>query len=129
MAMRARLLSVLHAVVALNAVGGGVYGLAGARDVPVEWLEHTPFASYLVPSLILLVVVGGTHAAAGFSVATRAPRSRIVSLAAGAILLGWIGAQVAMIGYVSWLQPAVTAVAIVILMLASRLPDKGRATV
>ena len=36
-----------------NAVGGGIYGLSGAPGVPVEWLEHTPFPSYVIPSLIL----------------------------------------------------------------------------
>lgn len=123
--MRTRLLSVLHAVIALNAVGGGIYGLTGAPGVPVEWLEHTPFPSYVIPSLILLLLVGGTQAAAGRSVASRTPRSRRVSLAAGAILLGWIGTQVALIGYVSWLQPAVALTALANVTLAWWLPDDG----
>lgn len=127
--MRARALSGLHAVVALNAVGGGVYGLFGAPGVPVAWLRHTPFASYLVPSIILLVVVGGSHVAAGLLVATRTSRSRRASLAAGVVLLGWIGTQVAMIGFVSWLQPAVAAAALCNLMLAWGLPDRGHANV
>lgn len=127
--MRLRLLSVLHAVVALNAVGGGIYGLAGAPGVPVEWLEHTPFPSYFIPSLILLLVVGGTHVAAGLSLAARSPHSRRTSLAAGAVLVGWIGTQVALIGYVSWLQSAVALAALANLALAWWLPDDGRATV
>jgi hypothetical protein len=127
--MRTHLLSVLHAVVALNAVGGGIYGLTGAAGVPVEWLEHTPFPSYLIPSLILLLVVGGTQVAASLSVAARTPRARRVSLAAGAILLGWIGTQVALIGYVSWLQPAVALAAFANLTLAWWLPDDRRVTV
>jgi hypothetical protein len=46
-------------IVAANAVGGAIYGLAGAKSVPREWLRGTPFHSYLVPSLILLLAVGG----------------------------------------------------------------------
>jgi hypothetical protein len=116
-------------MVALNAVGGGIYGLLGAPGVPVAWLQRTPFASYLVPSLILLVIIGGSQAAAGVSIAARAPRSRSASLTAGAVLLGWIGTQVALIGYVSWLQPAVAVAALSNLALASGLPDHRRITV
>ena len=31
---------------ALNAFGGGYYGMAGAKDVPVEWLEGSPFNNF-----------------------------------------------------------------------------------
>ncbi len=127
--MRTRVLIGLHTIIALNAVGGGIYGLIGAPGVPVAWLQRTPFASYLVPSLILLLFVGGSQAAACLSIATRAPRSRSFSLFAGAVLLGWIGTQVALIGYVSWLQPAVAVAALGNLTLASGLPDQQRASV
>jgi hypothetical protein len=127
--MRTRVLIWLHAIVALNAVGGGIYGLTGAPGVPVAWLQRTPFASYLVPSLVLLVIVGGSQAAAGLSIATRTSRSRSTSLTAGAVLLAWICTQVALIGYVSWLQPAVAVAALSNLTLASGLPDHRRATV
>src|SRR5690606_40846071 len=57
-------LAVLLGFIALNALGGAVYGLAGAEGVPLEWLEGSPFDSYVVPSLILLLAVGGTALAA-----------------------------------------------------------------
>lgn len=47
-----RALVALEAVVALNAVGGGIYGLAGAKNVPREWLAGSPFHSYTIPSLV-----------------------------------------------------------------------------
>ena len=53
---------------ALNAFGGGYYGLAGAAGVPTEWLEGSPFRDYFVPSLILLVVVGGSFLVAAIAV-------------------------------------------------------------
>lgn len=126
--MRAHTLSGLHALVALNAIGGGVYGLLGAPGVPVAWLQHTPFASYLVPSIILLLVVGGSQLAAGLMIARRRARARSVSITAGIVLLGWIGTQVAMIGFVSWLQPAVAVAALANLLLAWGLPDPLRTT-
>ncbi|MBL8984585.1 MAG: hypothetical protein JNL26_20530, partial [Gemmatimonadetes bacterium] len=88
--MRSRILGGLHAIIALNAIGGGIYGLAGAAGVPVEWLQGTPFADYRIPSLILLVVVAGAHAFAAVRVGRRMPDARRISMAAGAILLGWI---------------------------------------
>jgi hypothetical protein len=57
-------LAALELVVLLNAIGGAWYGLAGAENVPREWLEGSPFDSYTVPSLILLVAVGGGMTAA-----------------------------------------------------------------
>jgi len=49
----------LLAFVALNAFAGGYYGLSGAKGIPREWLTGRPFASYFIPGLFLLVVIGG----------------------------------------------------------------------
>ncbi|HEV2591502.1 MAG TPA: hypothetical protein VGU02_06365 [Gaiellaceae bacterium] len=40
-----RLLVALEAVIASNAIGGGIYGLAGAKNVPraFSWLQPTFF--------------------------------------------------------------------------------------
>jgi len=119
-----RTLVVLHALMALNAIGGGLYGLSGAEGVPRAWLEGTLFNSYLVPSLILLFVVGGSQGAASVMAWRHADQSRATSLWAGIIVLGWIGVQVAMIGYVSWLQPAVALAGAATLALALGLPTR-----
>jgi len=108
----------LQLLVAANAVGGGIYGLAGAKNVPTEWLEGSPFASYTVPSLFLLCVIGG-----GMLVATAAwlLRRRIapwISLGMGVVLMSWIVAQLAIIGAVSWMQPASFAAGLLIAALA-----------
>jgi len=113
-------LGTLLAFVSLNAVGGGIYGLAGAEGVPLEWLEGSPFTTYRVPSLVLLTVVGGSLAAAAVAVFARARKARLLSRAAGVILLGWIAVQLALIGYVSWLQPAMVVAGVVILALTAR---------
>lgn len=128
-------LVVLQLILFVNACGGAWYGLAGARDIPASWLEGSPFQSYLIPSLFLLIAVGGSMLLAtvlwllGSRVAggRRAPWA---SIAAGSILVGWIVAQVAMIGYVSWMQPAcfvaglaIAALGVVALRLRSRPRD------
>jgi hypothetical protein len=103
---------------ALNAFAGGYYGLAGAKDVPLEWLEGTPFSSYVIPSLILFTVVGGALLAAALVVFTRMRRSAELALAAGVVVFVWLAAETAMIGYVSWMQPATAMGAALILVLA-----------
>ena len=114
-------LAALLLFIAVNAAGGGLYGLAGAPGVPRAWLRGSPFSSYLVPSIILLVVVGGVHLIAAVTVLRRAPQASVRATVAGLVLLGWIGVQVAMIGYVSWLQPAMAVLAVTTLALARGL--------
>jgi hypothetical protein len=108
----------LLAFVALNAFGGGYYGLAGARGVPTGWLAGSSFSSYFVPSLILFFVVGGSLLLATVAVLMRRPRARSAAIAASVIVLGWLAVQVAIIGYVSWMQPVTAIAGVVILRLA-----------
>ena len=115
-------LGVLLGIVALNAFGGGYYALSGAEGVPVEWLEASPFSNYIVPGILLLVVVGGSAALGAVAVFARMRSARLAALAAGIILLVWIVVQVSIIGYVSWLQPTMAVVALLIVALAFLLP-------
>lgn len=108
------------AFLALNAIGGGWYGLAGAEGVPTAWLDGSPFDSYVIPSLILLVVVGGSHLFAAVAVFTRARIACASAFIAGGVLVIWIVAQVSIIGYVSWLQPAMVLAGMITLGLAWR---------
>jgi hypothetical protein len=118
-----RALGVLLAFGAINAFAGGYYGLSGARDVPVEWLDGSPFATYFIPSLILLIAVGGSFVTAAVAVLARFRIARPAALAAVVIVTGWLAAQIAIIGYVSWMQPTTAAAALVIFVLAWILPS------
>jgi len=110
---------------ALNAFAGGYYGLSGATGVPVEWLHGSPFSDYSIPSLILFIVVGGSFLIAAISVIARARVARASALTAGAIVLIWIAVQLAILGYVSWMQPATVIGGVLILLLAWVLPRSG----
>jgi hypothetical protein len=105
-------LGALLAFVAPNAFGGGLYGLAGAEGVPTEWLAGSPFNYYVVPSLYLLVVVGGTFLAAAVAAFARARPARHLALDTGVLVLAWMAVPVAFIGYVSWMQPGTTVAGI-----------------
>jgi hypothetical protein len=119
-------LCALLAFGALNAFAGSYYGLAGAKGVPREWLEGTPFSDYFIPSLILGIVVGGSFLLATMAVFRGWARARELVLGAVAIVLGWLAVQVAMIGYVSWMQPATAVGAGLILILAWKVPRPVR---
>jgi hypothetical protein len=108
---------------ALNAFAGGYYGLSGAKGVPLEWLEGSPFKSYFIPSLILVVVVGGAFLAAAIAVFARMRLARLAAFAAGGIVLVWLAVQVTIIGYISWMQPTTAACGLLILVLAWLLPQ------
>lgn len=118
--MTRAVLIVLETVVALNAFGGGIYGMSGAKGIPREWLDGTPFVDYFIPSLILFVVVGGSMAVAAVAgmVADREWTVLLGLVAAVIILQGWIVVQVATTGYTSFLQPLLFAVGLAILALA-----------
>jgi hypothetical protein len=105
---------------ALNALGGGD-GLSGAPDVPTDWLDGSPFTTYFVPSLVLVFVVGGSFVVAAYAVVAGLRTARVSALSAGAIVLAWVIVQVAIIGYVSWLQPATTVAGVLVVFLALRL--------
>ena len=111
-------LGVLLAFGALNAFGGGYYGMSGAEGVPKEWLEGTPFDDYFIPSLILFLVVGGSFLAAAIAVFADLRVARAAALIAGAVVLAWLTVETAMIGYVSWMQPVTAIGALLVLALA-----------
>jgi hypothetical protein len=112
----------LLAFLALNAFGGGIFGMMGAEGVPREMLRGSPFDSYLVPSVVLFVVVGGSMLAASVLIFRRWRHAQwAVALSMGIVFV-WLAVQVSIIGYTSWLQPAVAIAAIVVLLLNRWLP-------
>lgn len=116
-------LGILLVLLALNAFGGGYYGMAGAENIPVEWLEGSPFRSYFIPSLILFICVGGSALIAAFAVFRRHRHARRAAFTCGLISLIWIASQVSILGYFSWMQPTTAVAAFIILFLTSQLPD------
>lgn len=120
-------LGVLLLLVALNAFGGGYYGMAGAEKVPTEWLQGSPFRNYFIPSLVLFVGVGGACLVAAGAVFKRYRWARTAAFIAGAVIVVWLVVQVAIIGYVSWMQPTTAVAAVLILLLTRLLPQAAAA--
>lgn len=115
-------LGALLMLVALNAFGGGYYAIAGAPNVPVEWLEDSPFRNYFIPGLFLFIIVGGVAIFSGILVFQNHIWARKAAFFCGILILLWLAIQVSIIGYVSWMQPATTIAALIILLLTWKLP-------
>jgi hypothetical protein len=110
-------------LLAINAFGGGYYAMAGAENVPVVWLKDSPFSSYFIPGIILFTVVGGSALFACIMVFRKQRIGSKAALVCGIITIVWLFVQVAIIGYVSLLQPITGIAAICILILAIKLPE------
>ena len=116
------ILGFLLVLLALNAFGGGYYGMSGAEKVPLEWLKGSPFRNYFIPGLFLFVLVGGSALFAAFAVFSQRRQARKAAFICGIITLIWLSVQVVIIGYVSWMQPTTAVVAFFILILSWQLP-------
>ncbi len=109
---------------ALNAFGGGYYGMSGAEGVPAQWLEGSPFGDYFIPSLILCVVVGGSFLIAAIAVFARFHFARPAAFSSVVVAFVWLAVQLSIIGYVSWMQPTTAIVGLVILIITWLLPKQ-----
>jgi hypothetical protein len=118
-------LGTLLAFLALNAFGGGYYGISGAEGVPLEHLDGSPFENYLIPSLILFIVVGGSALFASIALFAGSKIARTASFANVIIVFGWLSVQVAIIGYISWMQPATASLSLIILVVTFFVPKKS----
>lgn len=103
-----RLVLGLCAFTGLTAVGGGIGLLVAPKGSPLvpplSLLEHTPFDTYLIPALVLLLVVGVGNLVAAALELRRLRGSELAVLLAGAALTGWIVTQLVMVRTLSWLQ-------------------------
>lgn len=83
---------------ALSAVGGAVgMMLTNGLGMPLTMLQASPFTSFLVPAIVLLIVVGGTHVLA-LVLLLRGRRSSLLwSAFAGFGMVIWILVEIVII--------------------------------
>lgn len=118
---------VTELVVGVNAVVGGVGLMVNGLGMSTSQLDGSPFGSYAVPGLVLAIAVGGATLGAAWAVWNWRRLSAVWSIAAGLVVIGWILGQVAMLGYVSLLQPIILALGLTIAVLGWHLLVEGRA--
>lgn len=82
---------------AIGAIYGGGFIIGGARGLPLDLLDGSPFSDFAIPGVILLVVVGGTSLLAATARNRKWDNMFLLTLLAGVILLGWIIVEFLMI--------------------------------
>jgi hypothetical protein len=102
-------LLILLVVQAVGAIGGGaVLVISPDGDLmrmPLGQLDGSPFDSFLVPGLILLVVLGILPLVAAIGLWSRRTWAWWLAGVVGCGLLIWIAVEMTIIAY-DWLQPA-----------------------
>ncbi len=108
----------------------------GRLQLPLEFLENTPFPDYLIPGLILSIVLGLgaffvaicllTLPAWGWADRLKVVKGRhwtwTAAAAFGLGLMIWIAVQVGMLGLGIWLQPFIFGIGLAILLLTLSPP-------
>ena len=101
-------LGALQVFIGLGAVGGGL-GLilepGGANlGIPLELLKNSPFSTYLVPGIVLLMVNGLGSLAGAAASFTRYRYAGEAAMALGVFLFTWIILQVYWFAGFHWLH-------------------------
>ncbi len=105
--------------VAVGAVYGGV-GLIADNSIGMlpEWLDGTPFTSWALPGVFLLLVVAAPMTTAAVAELRRLRWAYAASVLAGAAMVGWIIAQLLIIQRYFFLQPVMASFGVLIIALA-----------
>ncbi|MGS0688885.1 hypothetical protein ACVBEQ_27670 [Nakamurella sp. GG22] len=105
--------------VAVGAVYGGV-GLIADNSIGMlpEWLDGTPFSSWTLPGIFLLMIVAAPMFVAAVAELRRVRWAYAASLVAGAAMVGWIVVQLLVIGRYFFLQPIMFACGAAVIVLA-----------
>ena len=115
----------LNVFLGLTAVAGGLGLLLGWYEPPpVELLRGSPFGSYALPALFLLVAMGGGGLLAAVAVLRRPELGAPASGVAGAMTIGFEVVQMMIIGF-SWLQVLYLVVGVLSVLLAVRMWRTG----
>lgn len=90
---------------ALSAIGGGIGMIvADGLSMPKSLLADTPFTTFAIPGLILLVVIGGTQLFAAVLLLARRESALLFSAMAGFGMLIWIIVEIGLIHAFNWAQ-------------------------
>lgn len=133
--LRSRLAGSTKALVGLEGflafwayAGGGamIVNPESGLNFPRSFLEGAPFDSFLIPGILLVISNGVLPTVVAVGALRRRAWARRGHYIVGSAVLAWIAGQVAVIGYVSWMQPFVLGIGLAILALAY-ISDRGSA--
>ncbi|MGV9671646.1 hypothetical protein ACWDPV_13805 [Gordonia sp. NPDC003504] len=111
-------LAVVEAFIAYQAVSGGVALIDDRWGMPREWLQRTPFDTWIGPGWVLITLIGIPQALAALVVVVDARPAVLAGFLAGASLLVWIVIQLALLQVFFFLQPVIAVAGLIEIGLA-----------
>lgn len=119
LSLQERVIVVIESFVAISAFGGGgmlIFVPDGRlMQMPVTMLETSPFSTFFIPGVILVLANGLFPTAVVISTLKRLDWVRFGHVATGVILVGWIAIQGVMVGFGHWLQITYGALGLVLI--------------
>lgn len=120
-----RALSIVLALMCVAAVYGGIGLMRNGMGMPMHDLDGTPFSSWTLPGVALLLFVAVPQGVAAAMVAVAHRWAALVAIVAGAGLVAWIGVEILWIGEYFFLQPVVVIFGLVEIGLAAWWAGEG----
>jgi hypothetical protein len=120
---------------AINAAVAGVLFIIDpsghGMGMNVSYIKDSPFNSYLIPGIVLLIVNGLLNFIAAYFVFKERPFASLWVIAQGILLIGWIVIQVIMVKDISMLHIIMFTIGMILtmsgfLLLALRRKDANR---
>ncbi len=119
---------ILFALLLFNGISAVVAGAmltytpdGSSMEMPLSWLDHSPFHSYRIPGLLLFSVIGMGSLVAALMVAIRPVNTGRFAQVAGGALIIWIVVQMFMLRSVLPIQITFLLIGIAIVWLGERL--------
>ena len=117
-------LGALQAFIGVTAIAGGfrlVSNPNGTLDIPIEWLNNSPFTSYLIPGLVLLVVIGFGNVLATIVSFLKMRCAGGIAIILGTFLILFMTIEVWFVGLRNFLQPLYFILGAIVLVLGLKL--------
>ena len=117
-------LGAFQAFIGITAIAGGfrlVSNPNGTSDIPIEWLNSSPFTNYLIPGLVLLTVIGFGYVLGGiFSFFSKRYAGGLAAML-GTFLILFMTIEVWFVGLRNFLQPLYFILGAIVLVLGLKL--------
>jgi len=120
---------------AINAAVAGVLFIIDpsghGMGMNVSYIKDSPFNSYLIPGIVLVIVNGLLNFIAAYFVFKKKPFASLWVISQGILLIGWIVIQVIMVKDISMLHIIMFTIGVILtmsgfLLLALRRKDANR---
>ncbi len=124
-------LFVLISFIALTALISGLIMITNpdgaVLNLSVSLLDGTAFKNFKIPGILLTALVGGTNLLAVFFLLLRNRNRYNWSMAGGIIIIGWIIAQMVLLGTVYWIHFLYLGIGVLIVLISYQLKGKWAA--